>query len=187
MQGKENWVTAVLIPREECDRRIVRNRLYIMAGVGCFICFMYLLSMYLSRRFVRPIIKSFQDVQEGAEIENWHSEIKELEDLYRYIREKDKSISVRDLPPRIEELFEQFAENVKKLTKTEYMVFHYYMEGYEVAKIPELACVSMGTIKKHKRLICLLCFLHGIPGLLLAFCGKRYTWFHRMGVLYMVR
>ena len=149
MQGKENWVTAVLIPREECDRRIVRNRLYIMAGVGCFICFMYLLSMYLSRRFVRPIIKSFQDVQEGAEIENWHSEIKELEDLYRYIREKDKSISVRDLPPRIEELFEQFAENVKKLTKTEYMVFHYYMEGYEVAKIPELACVSMSTIKKH--------------------------------------
>lgn len=23
------------------------------------------------------------------------------------------------------------------------------MEGYEVAKIPELACVSMSTIKKH--------------------------------------
>ena len=149
MQGSDNWVTTVLIPEEECDRRILRNRFYIMIGVGSFILLMYLFAMYLSRRFVRPILKSFQEVQEGIELENWHSNIKELEDLYRYISEKDKAISVNDLPPQIEELLKQFAENIKELTRAEYNVFHYYMDGYELAQIPEIACVSMSTIKKH--------------------------------------
>lgn len=149
MQGSDNWVTTVLIPEEECDRRILRNRFYIMIGVGSFILLMYLFAMYLSRRFVRPILKSFQEVQEGIELENWHSNIKELEELYRYISEKDKAISVNDLPPQIEELLKQFAENIKELTRAEYNVFHYYMDGYELAQIPEIACVSMSTIKKH--------------------------------------
>lgn len=149
MNGTDNWVTAVLIPKEECDHRILKNHFYIIVGVGCFILFMYLLAMYLSRRFVRPILKSFQDVQEGAELENRHSNIKELEELYRYISEKDKAISVNDLPPQIEELLMQFAENIKELTRAEYNIFHYYIEGYEIAQIPSIACVSMSTIKKH--------------------------------------
>lgn len=149
MQGENNWVTAVLISREECDQSIKRNSLYIIAGVGCFILLMYLFAMYLSRRFVRPILKSFQDVQEGTELENRHSNIKELEELYRYISEKDKSVSVHDFPPQIEELLEQFAENVKGLTRAEYNIFHYYIDGYELSRIPALACVSMSTIKKH--------------------------------------
>lgn len=149
MNGTDNWVTAVLIPKEECDRRILRNHFYIVSGVGCFILFMYLFAMYLSRRFVRPILKSFQDVQEGAELDHWHSNIKELEDLYRYVSEKDRAISVNDLPPQIEELLKQFSENVKELTKAEYNIFHYYIEGYEIARIPTIACVSMSTIKKH--------------------------------------
>ena len=149
MQGADKWVTAVLIPKEDCDQRISRNRFYTMIGVGGFILLMYLVAMYLSRRFVRPILKSFQDVQEGKELENRHSNIKELEALYRYISEKDKEISVNDLPPQIEELLRQFAENVKELTRAEYTIFHYYIEGYELAQIPMIACVSMSTIKKH--------------------------------------
>lgn len=149
MQGENTWVTAVLIPREECDQRIKKNNIYIMVGIGGFILLMYLFAMYLSKRFVRPILKSFRDVQEGIELENWHSDIKELEELYRYIREKDKIVSVTDLPPQIEELLKQFAENVKNLTRAEYNIFYYYMEGYELSEIPMLACVSMSTIKKH--------------------------------------
>lgn len=149
MQGEENWVTTVLISREECDHRIRRNSFYIIAGSGCFILIMCLFAMYLSRRFVRPILRGFQDVQEGAELENRHSDIKELEELYRYINEKDKAISVNDLPRQIEELLEQFAENVKGLTRAEYNIFHYYMDGYVLSQIPMIACVSMSTIKKH--------------------------------------
>ena len=37
----------------------------------------------------------------------------------------------------------------KELTKAEYNIFHYYIEGYEIARIPTIACVSMSTIKKH--------------------------------------
>ncbi len=29
--------------------------------------------------------------------------------------------------------------------------FHYYMEGYEIAQIPEIAFISMSTVKKHNR------------------------------------
>lgn len=149
MQGKNDWVTAVLISKEECAQRIMRNNLYIILGIGCFILFMYLLAVYLSGRFVRPILKSFQEMQDGTEVENWHSDIKELEALYRYLSEKDKAILVTDLPPQIEELLEQFAVNVKELTKAEYNIFHYYIDGYELSQIPSIACVSMSTIKKH--------------------------------------
>ena len=88
-------------------------------------------------------------MQDGTEVENWHSDIKELEALYRYLSEKDKAILVTDLPPQIEELLEQFAVNVKELTKAEYNIFHYYIDGYELSQIPSIACVSMSTIKKH--------------------------------------
>lgn len=149
MQGKDKWMTAVLIPKGACDRKILVNRLFIIVGIVCFIVLMYMSAMYLSRRFVRPILKGFQDVQEGTELENRHSNIKELEELYRYISEKDKTISVNDLPLPIEELFNEFAENINKLTKAEYQIFQYYMEGYEVSQVPSIACVSMSTVKKH--------------------------------------
>lgn len=58
-----------------------------------------------------------------------------------------------ELPPNIEELFLAFSEKLQTLSGAEKRIFDYYLEGYEISDIPELAFVSIHTVKKHNRSI----------------------------------
>ena len=62
-------------------------------------------------------------------------------------------ITSGSLPPEMEKLFNGFAEKVKTLTSSEHRIFRYYMEGYEISEIPDLAFISINTVKKHNRSI----------------------------------
>ena len=57
------------------------------------------------------------------------------------------------LPAGMEELFHSFTEKVKTLSSAERRILNYYIEGHEPAEIPELAFVSIHTVKKHNRSI----------------------------------
>lgn len=57
------------------------------------------------------------------------------------------------LPPGMEDLFRSFAEKVKTLSSAERRILNYYIEGYETADIPDLAFVSIHTVKKHNHSI----------------------------------
>lgn len=57
------------------------------------------------------------------------------------------------LPPGMEELFAGFARRVQTLTAAERRILHYYIEGYDTADIPDLAFISIHTVKKHNRSI----------------------------------
>lgn len=72
-----------------------------------------------------------------------------MEELCKWLAEREQPPEAGDLPPNMAELLENFAWNVKRLTNAEYNIFRYYMNGYEVAQIPTAACVSMSTVKKH--------------------------------------
>ena len=58
-----------------------------------------------------------------------------------------------DLPSDMEKIFEDFAVKLATLSGAEKRIFNYYLEGYEIADIPELAFVSIHTVKKHNRSI----------------------------------
>ena len=58
-----------------------------------------------------------------------------------------------ELPPEMETLFRNFAEKTKDLSSAERRILNYYIEGYETADIPELAFVSIHTVKKHNHSI----------------------------------
>ncbi len=58
-----------------------------------------------------------------------------------------------ELPPDMEELFRSFAEKAKTLTSAERRILNYYVDGYETADIPDLAFISIHTVKKHNRSI----------------------------------
>ena len=51
----------------------------------------------------------------------------------------------------MEDLFCSFAEKVKTLSAAEHRILNYYIEGYETADIPDLAFISIHTVKKHNR------------------------------------
>ena len=58
-----------------------------------------------------------------------------------------------ELPPDMENLFRDFAQKVTTLSAAERRILRYYMEGYDTADIPELAFVTINTVKKHNRSI----------------------------------
>lgn len=57
------------------------------------------------------------------------------------------------LPPNMEKLFDAFADKAKTLTPAERRILNYYIAGYDIAEVPELAFVSIHTVKKHNRSI----------------------------------
>ena len=64
-----------------------------------------------------------------------------------------RKISPNALPPGMEDMFHSFAEKVKTLSSAERRILNYYIEGHETADIPDLAFISIHTVKKHNRSI----------------------------------
>ena len=142
-----DWAAAVLIPRERCDRYILRSRVCVMSVIVGFTVVMILLALFLSKRYLRPILQSFEDIREEKPAGSYR--IAELDELRRFLAEKEKPPGGSELPPEMALLLERFAKSVKTLTRAEYNIFRYYLNGYEVAQIPAAACISMSTVKKH--------------------------------------
>lgn len=57
------------------------------------------------------------------------------------------------LPPSMEQMFRSFAEKAKTLSSAEQRILRYYVEGYDIGEIPDLAFISINTVKKHNRSI----------------------------------
>ncbi len=145
----QEWAVAVLVPRESCDQYILRNKACIMGVILGFVLIMIAFAWMLSKKFVRPILQGFRDIQDGQQTGDGKYRFAELEELCKWLAEREQPTEAGDLPPNMAELLENFAWNVKRLTNAEYNIFRYYMNGYEVAQIPTAACVSMSTVKKH--------------------------------------
>jgi DNA-binding CsgD family transcriptional regulator len=64
-----------------------------------------------------------------------------------------RQISPGALPPGMEDLFHSFADKVKTLSSAERRILNYYIDGHDTADIPDLAFISIHTVKKHNRSI----------------------------------
>lgn len=58
-----------------------------------------------------------------------------------------------ELPPNMEDLFHSFVQKVTTLTSAERRILNYYIDGHETADIPDLAFISIHTVKKHNHSI----------------------------------
>ena len=57
------------------------------------------------------------------------------------------------LPPSMEDMFRSFAEKARTLSSAERRILNYYIDGHDIAEIPDLAFISIHTVKKHNRSI----------------------------------
>lgn len=62
-----------------------------------------------------------------------------------------RQINPGQLPPNMEDMFRRFAEKVKTLSAAERRILNYYIAGHEIAELPDLAFISINTVKKHNR------------------------------------
>ena len=94
-----------------------------MAMILGFTLAMLTIALYLSNRFVKPILA-----------------------------ELDRKESV-DMPADLKELFDSLTASVKTLTRAEYSVYEKYLEGYDISQIPDVLMISANTVKKHNKSI----------------------------------
>ena len=150
------WATAILIPQDSYAAYTAEiQKTWIIAALGLLVVLLAL-SFFLARRFVRPItdsLKRFQ--QEELPEQGLSSGISEVDELAEFLnaRARNQRLEQGELPPNIAELFDQFVERKDLLTEAERNILRYYIDGHEIADIPDLAFISMSTVRKHNRSI----------------------------------
>ena len=107
-------------------------------GSLLFLLAMLAVSAVLSRRFAAV---------RGGTTEVVASGIPEIDELLAMIRARPVGV----LPPDVEARLCGFAERAGTLTGMERTILQYYMGGYTVKDIPELARISASTVKTHNR------------------------------------
>ena len=89
------------------------------------------------------VLRDFGLVQPGGSLVS----VQMLTQLYT------RQIEPAKLPPDMEALFRAFTEKVAALSSAERRILDYYIEGHDPAEIPDLAFISIHTVKKHNRSI----------------------------------
>ena len=154
--GKK-WAIAVLMPYSVYEKQVTKERIMLLIVISCFVLTMLILSYFISKRFVNPIIKKIEELKDEEMLDNNStlgiSEIDALIEFMKIKREESLSNEEQEVttPSNIESLFDQFIESSKGLTLSERNILKYYIDGYEISEVPELACVSMNTVRKHNR------------------------------------
>ena len=121
------WAVAIMIPQDSYAAYTAEvQRTWVIAALGLLMVLLAI-SFFLARRFVRPIFLN--------------------------ARARNQRLEQGELPPNIAELFDQFVERKDLLTEAERNILRYYIDGHEIADIPDLAFISMSTVRKHNRSI----------------------------------
>lgn len=152
--GKNVWAVAVLISQDSYAAYTDDiQKVWIIAALVMLLVLLAF-SFFLARRFVRPITDSLKRFQKEEMLEQGLSSgISEVDELAEFLnaRARNQRLEQGELPPNIAELFDQFVERTDLLTEAERNILRYYIDGHEIAEIPELAFISMSTVRKHNR------------------------------------
>ncbi len=138
-----------MLPENSFNRVATFERIGWTLGFLVFLLIAITLSHYLSKRFVSPIVNVIEHIQRDADMEDQHSGIEEIDNLMQFVRNKMQLQGENNLPPNIEVLFRTFTGRVKTLTATERIILQYYIDGYDINQIAEMAFISVNTVKKH--------------------------------------
>ncbi|MBE6753249.1 MAG: hypothetical protein E7559_02675 [Ruminococcaceae bacterium] len=138
-----------LLPESSYSRSARTSRFFWTVGFLAFFLISLGTSFYFSKIFVRPITNMLDSIQQDTVDEDQQSGIQEIDQLLRFIRERTQKQTDGGLPPNIEKLFTAFTARVSTLTSTERTILQYYIDGYDINSIAEMAFISVNTVKKH--------------------------------------
>lgn len=160
------WVSAVLLPVSSYKHYVFHRKMIISLIIIILMLVLIAMSFYLTQRCLKPIKQRVMDIQDGNPDNGKSTGLSELDELLaffyqnRYTTENksdsDSSSSAEqnsEVPQGIQEIFDSFIERTQKLTEAERNILGYYIEGYQIQDIPELAYISMSTVRKHNRSI----------------------------------
>ncbi|SNU09952.1 regulatory protein, luxR family [Lachnospiraceae bacterium] len=149
-----NWMLCVMMPESYYNEYMNGLRTRWMVILLLVIVISFVTSIILSRRYVSPVLSGMEALKgdsEGGEITK--TGYSEIDDLIEFMKSQgsEEVIVEEKLPENVAILFDRFADNIKKLSPAEWIVMKLYIEGYEIADIPDKAFISMATVRKHNR------------------------------------
>lgn len=138
-----------LISKSSYDNLAAQSRLMWISGSLIFLIFTLLMSVFLSRRFVKPIISSIRSFQNSPE-EHQRSGFYEIDELLSLIKSASGNTQMKnEMPPELTQFFADFVVKVKTLTPTERTILQYFINGFDVNEIAQKTFSSINTVRKH--------------------------------------
>ena len=142
-------VVAVLMSKEDMDAISARANRRIILFCIVFFAIATPLSVFLSRKYVTPILAGIDAVKQGASKTN----IPEIDDLIEFLDEQEPTGNADASIPADMSAYYAFIRNIGTLSRAESVVFNLYMKGHSAKEIAEILNLSMNTIKTHNKRI----------------------------------
>lgn len=148
MTDGSSMAAVTLLPANTYRRvSMMSNAVWIIGSAGLLVI-MLIVSVWLSRKYIRPLTQSLTAIQSGKPVPEEFSGISEIDMLMAFVQSKTAQAE-SNLPPEIMELLDTFASRAQTLTHAERNILRYYADGKEREEIAEIACISIHTVRKH--------------------------------------
>lgn len=152
----ERWALALMMPRAAMDERVSARPRAVMLWLVLLMGIDALLSVFVSRRYIRPVVVALETLKQADLSSAQKSKIPEIDDLLVFLQTQDEQETAPSLTQTKQEqsdLCRAFLENIGKLSAAERSVFDLYMRGHTAKEIADILCLSINTIKTHNRRI----------------------------------
>ncbi len=154
------YILAVMIPKTDYNKASIKSWTQIIILIILLLFFAISCCLYFSKRYLSPILKGLEKIKQN----DWTSEkssIPEINDLFEFLAKQDEEHKQAKLElqrlsySRKKEVdpdnYQMFLDGLKTLTSTEKKILDYYIEGYSVKEIIDLAGIKESTIRFHNR------------------------------------
>jgi len=148
----QNWITAILIPKEDVIDSITRLNIILVCLLSLLVSIGVVISIFFSNQYLQPISQGFELIKSAEVAEIPKTKVQEIDDLILYLSDYKK-----DLNKKVEQdkyqisLLEEFVSRTKTLTPAEHAVFSCYIKGLSAKEIAEELFLSINTIKTHSK------------------------------------
>ena len=176
--GNTHHIAVAMLPKEQYQQNIRHGQLVISLILFLLILLASLSCWWLSKRYVTPILKSFEQIK-SQDVSPMQCNIVEIDDLFRYLEEKDKTQEeqIQQLSQQNQNVLQEYAKaqlqidhladerkqeidpdsyqiflnSIHTLTPKEYEIFNYYLEGKSAKEILAIANITENTLKYHNK------------------------------------
>lgn len=176
--ANDELYAAILMPEEDLEAAIRGNSAYLFAIVLILFVCSITASVFISRRYLRPITKMFDTVKGGQEtsgefeiseineffellaqqqreqaeqLESAKSEKQEAEKKYASAQKLIEQLSADKVKGFDPDRYALFCEGVNKLTKTQREIFLLYLDGCSLKEVRERCNYTTDALKWHNK------------------------------------
>lgn len=148
----EQWIVAMMIPKEDVVTSITRLNLLLIGGLMMLVILGIMGSFVMSRKYLQPITEGLDIIKSPDLSTASKTRITELDDLIEYLALHNQGLYEKARQENLSfAILDEFLENTNKLSPAERAVFDLYLKGKTAKEISEELYLSINTIKTHSK------------------------------------